>query len=187
MEGCLAFRRGSAFVVGTLTGAECGALVRTSRYESSSVVRVVDPVRVLRGLRAASLVALLLLVIQYLTGLWTSVYAPIQFTASSSYPPLLAHYGAGYALGLVALIIVVLAALSHQRRLLAPALGLIVGVVLAAVFGMGFVRSAPNDPADSFLMGLFFLVAFGAAMNIAFSLMRSARGQVPTASGVVSV
>jgi heme A synthase len=139
-----------------------------------------NPERVRLALRLAALTTLLLLVAQYLLGLWTSAYAPGQFTATPSYPPLVAHYGIGYALAVASLVVLILAALSGSRRLQAPAVGLIIGVALAAVFGLEFVRSAPNNPIDSFAMGLMFLVAFGAAMNLSFSLMRSGTTPAPS-------
>jgi len=133
-----------------------------------------------RSLRYVVLATLLLLVGQYLLGIWTSAYAPASFTTSTSYPPLGWHYNLGFAVFFLSLVAVVLAALTRELRLVAPALALIVSVVLAGVFGRVYVASTPNNPLDSFAMGVMFLVAFGSAASLAFSLRsRSQRTSPP--------
>ena len=135
-----------------------------------------DAPRAYLSLRYVILATLTLLVGQYLLGLWTNAYAPSSFTSSTSYPSLDWHYNVGYALFFLALAAVVLAALTRELRLVAPALTLLASVVLAGVFGMMFVASAPNNPLDAFGMGVMFLVAFGSAVSIAFSLRRRSTG-----------
>lgn len=122
-----------------------------------------------RALAAVTGVTILALVAEYLLGLWTNLYGPSAFTRSTSYPALAAHYGLGYALFVLAILVVVLAALSHRRRALVPAVVLLVAVALAGFFGAAFVRSSPNDPIDSFAMGFMFLVALFSAFLVAMS------------------
>jgi hypothetical protein len=139
------------------------------------------------SLRYAIVVTLLLLVGQYLLGLWTNAYAPASFTPSTSYPSLDGHYHVAYAVFFLSLAAVVLAGLTRELRTVAPAAALIVSVVLAGVFGMRYVASTPNSPLDSFAIDVMFLVAFGSAASIAFSLVsRSRRTAPPSPAGASS-
>jgi heme A synthase len=125
-----------------------------------------------------SAVALLLLLVQYFLGLWTNVYAPSQFSSFDSganySPSLNVHIINGDLLFLVSVALLVLAALSRQLRLIAPAAALVVSIYVAGALGMAYVNSTPNDPIDSFGMGAMFLVALFAA---AVLLMMSVRVQ----------
>jgi hypothetical protein len=120
-------------------------------------------------------VTLLVLILQYLVGLWTNVYAPAQFGPFDSYPPypsvaLEVHILNGILVGLVSLAALVLAALSKQLRLIVPALVLLISVFVAGEFGFFFVNSTPNNPIDSFGMGAMFIVAlFSAAALVMLS------------------
>jgi hypothetical protein len=139
-------------------------------------------------LRYATLATLLLLVVQYLLGLWTSVYAPSSFTTNVSSDALGFHYLVGYALFLGSLAVLVCAATTRAPRLVGPSVVLLVSIVLAGVFGRMFVSSTPNNPLYSFGMGLMFLIALGSAIDLYYalryprssSLLRSA-GSTPSA------
>ncbi|MCI4330466.1 MAG: hypothetical protein L3K19_01275 [Thermoplasmata archaeon] len=117
-------------------------------------------------------VTLLLLVTQYLLGLWTAAYAPATFTSDTTFPSLDWHYNIGFILGLLSIAVIIVAALSRQVRLIVPAVVLFVAVLLAGMFGSRFVGTTPNDPRFAFAMGVMFLVAFGAAMGLAGQLAR---------------
>ena len=120
------------------------------------------------ALRFLAPVLLLLLVAQYLLGLWTNLYAPSTgFTSSSSSPSLDWHYNLGYLLGVLGILAIVFAALSRQAPLIGTAVGFFLSVLLAGVAGMAFVRTDANPPLYSLEMGLLFLFAFGAAMGLA--------------------
>jgi hypothetical protein len=136
-----------------------------------------------RALAAVAGVTILALVAEYLLGLWTNLYGPSVFTRSTSYPALAAHYGVGYALGALALIVVVLAAMSHRRRALVPAVVLLAGVALAGLFGAAYVRSSPNATIDSFAMGFMFLVALVSAFLVVVSRWPRMPGAEPPAAG----
>lgn len=114
---------------------------------------------------------MLLLIVQYLLGLWANVYAPAQFAPFDSYPPfpspaLEFHILTGDALFLLSLVVLVFAALSKRLHQIAPAVVLVVSIFIAGQFGMAFVNSSPNDPLDSFGMGVMFLVAFVSAVTL---------------------
>lgn len=128
-----------------------------------------------RALGVVTGVTLLLLLVQYMLGLWTADYAPASFTDNTSYPSLDWHYNVGFILGFLSIIAVVVAVLTRRARLIAPAVVLLLSVVGAGVMGMRFVGTTPNDPLASFVMGVLFLVAFGSAMGLMTQLGR-ARG-----------
>jgi hypothetical protein len=133
-----------------------------------------------KALGAVTGISLLLLLIQYLLGLWTADYAPAAFTNDTSFPSLDWHYNVGFALGIVSILIVILAALTRQARLIAPSVVLFIAILVAGVLGMRYVNTTPNDPLASFGMGVMFLVAFGSAMSIVTQL-RPRLGWAPMA------
>ena len=118
-------------------------------------------------------ITLLLLAVQYILGIWTSAYAPAQFTTTPSTAAYTSHIVAGYIVGLAALVLFVVSVLSKDPRVMAQSLAVLVTIGLAGVFGRLFVSTTPNDPAYSFAMGLLFLVAFGACMGLLWSVWRS--------------
>lgn len=120
---------------------------------------------------------LLLLVAQYLLGLWTNVYAPAMFTSNSSFPSLDWHYNIGYVLFLVSLVGLILSLLSRQLRLIVPFVVLPVSILSAGEFGADFVSSTPNNPLDSFGMGAMFLVALLAAVSVMYLAGRARPGE----------
>jgi hypothetical protein len=135
-------------------------------------------------------VILLLLLVEYLSGLWTNVYAPAQFSAfdssSSNYPPALnAHIAVGDILALLSVVALILAGLSRKLRLIAPAAVLVISIAVAGELGMAFVNSSPNDAAYSFGMGAMFLVALLAAAGLQMTSVRS-RAPVGTAPSTPS-
>jgi hypothetical protein len=131
---------------------------------------VTDAHRGYTALQIASVLATILLAIQYVLGLWTNVYGPSSYTASTSYPPLLAHYVVGYAVGLVALLALVFACLTRETRMIGLAFIVLITVAAAGLFGMLFIRSTPNNPLDSIAMGVLFLLALGSASQLAYTL-----------------
>jgi hypothetical protein len=111
---------------------------------------------------------LLLLVAQYLLGLWTNLYAPAAgFTSNSSSPSLDWHYNLGFILGILGILCIVLAGLSRQLPLVALAVVGFVGILVAGLAGGSFVSSTPNPPEESLLMGAMFLLAFVANVGLA--------------------
>ena len=105
-------------------------------------------------------VEMLLLAAQYFLGLWTNVYAPSMFTSNSSFPSLDWHYNIGYILFLLGIVVLIFAGLARDLRLILSAIVVVATVYAAGAFGAAFVSSSPNDPLDSFGMGVMFLVAF---------------------------
>jgi hypothetical protein len=135
-----------------------------------------------RIVRYVGVAALLLLVLQYCLGLWTNVYAPVQFSnfnSGANYSPALnAHIMNGDILFVLGLLAVVFAVFSKRLRLIVPAVVLTLAVFLAGEFGMAFVNATPNAPIDSFAMGVTFLFAlFGAG-----ALAGLARAERPPAT-----
>lgn len=125
-----------------------------------------------KALRVLVPVTGLLLVVQYLLGLWTNAYAPAAgFTSNSSFPSLDWHYNIGFALGILGLLVVIVAAFTRRAPYIGFALLLFAGIAIAGVAGMRFVNSAPNPPLDAVLMGVGFLVAFWASLALGWFAM----------------
>lgn len=116
------------------------------------------------------------LIIQYLLGLWTNVYAPATFTANTSYPSLDWHYMNGDILFVLAVLMLVFAVLARDRRLVVPAIVSVVAIFFAGELGMAYVNSTPNPPLDSFGMGVLFLVAFMSTSALPMILRMRSRG-----------
>jgi hypothetical protein len=122
----------------------------------------------LTALRFLAPIILLVLIAQYLLGLWTNLYAPpAGFTSNSSSPALDWHYNLGFILGIASILSIVLAALTRRLPLVVLSIILFVGVLVAGMAGGSFVSSTPNASGDSFLMGAMFLLAFVAALGLA--------------------
>jgi hypothetical protein len=110
----------------------------------------------------------LLLIAEYLLGLWTNVYAPAMFTSSASTPALAAHMSAGIALFVAPIVMTVLAALRKELRRVIPSVVTVLAIGAAGVFGRMYISTTPNDPAYSFAMGTLFLVAFVSAAAVSW-------------------
>ncbi len=136
------------------------------------------PVRpwVPRVLSMVTGITLLFLVIQYLLGLWTNVYAPSTFTPNTSYPSLDWHYMIGDTVFVLSLLTLIFAVLTKEARAIVPAVVLVVAVYVAGQFGMDYVGSTPNNPLDSFGMRVMFLIAFVSAVALAGLSRRITKG-----------
>jgi hypothetical protein len=114
-------------------------------------------------------ILLILLVAQYLLGLWTNLYAPAAgFTSNSSSPSLDWHYNLGFALGILGIVVIAVAGVSRDLWMIGLAVLVFLGVLLAGIAGGDFVGSTPNPPSASILMGAMFLLAFVAALALGF-------------------
>jgi hypothetical protein len=138
----------------------------------------------LTALRYLAPLLLILLVAQYLVGLWTNLYAPVAgFTSQSSFPALDAHYDLGYSLGLLALIAVICAAVARVRPLIVLAALTFLGVLAAGIAGGAFVRTTPNPSTASFVMGAMFLLAFVGSLGLLYrTWMLEGRSRDPALS-----
>ncbi|HZY71457.1 MAG TPA: hypothetical protein VFF67_10840 [Thermoplasmata archaeon] len=124
-----------------------------------------------RALRIVLAIFGILLVTQYILGLYTNLYAPASgFTSNSSMPALDWHYNIGYTLGVLAILAVVFAVLTRTGRLIGPTVVMFLGVLIAGFYGGAFVGSAPNNPLYSLGMGIAFLAAFATAIVTSFFL-----------------
>lgn len=141
-----------------------------------------------KALRVVVPVTGLLLVVQYLLGLWTNAYAPSSgFTDNTSYPSLDWHYNIGFTLGALGVIVLIVAALTRKLPFIGLAAVLLVGIAIAGISGMEFVHSSPNDPVATVVMGVGFLIAFWASLVLGLLAMGMARmGPRPPISTVVS-
>ncbi|HEV2316030.1 MAG TPA: hypothetical protein VGV89_00435 [Thermoplasmata archaeon] len=134
------------------------------------------------AVRALAPLSVLLLVGQYLLGLWTNVYAPAGgFNSNTSFPSLDWHYMIGDTLGILAILLIVFAGLSRQVPAIVLSVVLFIAVLVAGFAGQAFVGSTPNPPSASVTMGAMFLVAFVAALGLTFG---SWRGWAMRPSGV---
>ena len=140
----------------------------------------------LRALQITSVITTALLVVQYIAGLLTNAYAPASgFTSNSSWWALNIHYTVGMVLGILAIILVIVAALTRRGLYIALAVVTLVGVLAAGFAGMAFVGSSPNAPIYSVEMGVAFLVAFITSLMLAGRTMMSGgmvRTSPPTSS-----
>lgn len=122
------------------------------------------------GVRWVAVVAVVLLLVQYLLGLWSALNSPAQwstFDSSANYTDSLNwHITVAMILFVLGILAIVLAVLSKQRRLIFPAVGLLLWVFVAGEFGMAFVNASPNTPSYSFGMGVSFLLALFSAMGL---------------------
>lgn len=135
-----------------------------------------------RGLMVVAVVTLLILLVQYLSGIWTNLYSTSMFTSNSSSPSLDAHYDGGFALGLLGIVAIALAVLTRRARLIGQSAALFLWIVVAGIAGMAFVGNTPNPAIDSFTMAVAFLLAFGTAIGLTFSAYRGLAERPPPAA-----
>ncbi|MGI0132091.1 MAG: hypothetical protein ACREDK_03215 [Thermoplasmata archaeon] len=129
-----------------------------------------------RALRILTPIIAVVLFLQYVLGLWTSAYAPASgFTGNTSLPSLDWHYNLGFALGVLTLLTVIVAAFTRQVRSIAMSILLFAAVAAAGLAGSRFVSTMPNDPNATIAMGIAFVVALGVNMAFSFRLMQDAR------------
>ncbi len=133
---------------------------------------------------ALALLLVLLLFVQYVSGIWTNVYAPAMFTSSSSSSALDAHYDGGFALGLLAIVAIAVAVVSRRARLIGQSVGLLLWIAIAGIAGHEFVSQSPNPPVDSVAMAVAFLLAFGTAIGLVYSCWRASTETPPPAAPV---
>jgi disulfide bond formation protein DsbB len=111
------------------------------------------------------------LVIQYIAGMGTNVYAPANgFTMNTDFGIYDLHWVNGYALGILSIVLLVFSAFSRQLRNIAASVVVFGSVIAASIAGMMFVNNTPNPPGASLAMGLAFLVAFATVMAMMFRL-----------------
>jgi hypothetical protein len=126
----------------------------------------------LRALKLLVPITALLLVVQYIAGLGTNVYAPVSgFNGNSAYGWLDFHYITGDILGVVSILLLIVAVFTARAPLIGNSVGVLASVVIAGIAGMAYVNSTPNNPVDSLVMGVFFLAAFGATISLGFRVM----------------
>jgi len=130
----------------------------------------------LRALRLWTVVSMAGLIFQYIAGLLTNAYSPSSgFTNNTDYWAINWHWTFGYALGVIALVLLVLSALTRRGAYIVLAAVTFAGVASAGVFGMLFVNSSPNAPVYSIAMGVAFLVSFSANFLLSGMMMMGDR------------
>jgi hypothetical protein len=126
------------------------------------------------------------LVVQYILGLWTNAYAPAAgFTSNTSFPSLDWHYNVGFALGILGILLIVFSALSRRPMNIGLSVVLFAGIAVAGVEGMAFVSTSPNNPVDTMVMGIAFLVSFWASILLGLSVM-GGMGPIRTGTSAAS-
>lgn len=111
------------------------------------------------------------LVIQYIVGMGTNVYAPVAgFNSSTDFGLYDFHWDNGWALGVLSIVLVVVAVLSGRARNIAPSVVSLAAVLVAGFAGMAFVSSTPNPAWATLTMSIAFLVSFGAMISFGFQL-----------------
>ena len=122
----------------------------------------------MRVLRIAVFLAMAALVVQYITGLITNIYAPASgYTSGSVFAPYVDHFVTGIVLGILAIAVLVLCIRVRDRDFVVLATVALASIVLAGVFGMAFIHTSPNEPIYSVGMGIAFLAAFFAGGTLA--------------------
>jgi hypothetical protein len=122
------------------------------------------------------------LVVQYIAGLGTDAYAPMEgFTMNTDFGIYDLHWDNGFLLGILAIALVIVAVLSRQIRNVVPAIVALLAVLLAGISGMSFVNSTPNPPSATIAMGVAWLIAFAAVMTM-FRFTRGGIGAPPAAA-----
>ena len=121
------------------------------------------------------------LAIQYIAGILTNAYGPAGgFTDSTSFPYYDVHWDNGVLLGILALVTLIVVALNRNPRFIGTMAVAFVAIVVAAVEGMRYVHTSPNDPVATSVMGISFLVAIGAVQGLNFLVMRERPSSPPT-------
>ncbi|MCI4349833.1 MAG: hypothetical protein L3J93_06430 [Thermoplasmata archaeon] len=121
-------------------------------------------------------IAGLAVVIQFVLGMWTNVYGPAGgFTSNTSFPALDWHYMVGDILGVLAILVVIFSVVARRKEYIGLSVVVLAAVLVAGFAGAVFVGSTPNNPTDSIVMALAFLVAFAGLIAYGFFL----RGFVP--------
>ncbi|MFZ1023241.1 MAG: hypothetical protein WAN87_03815 [Thermoplasmata archaeon] len=121
-------------------------------------------------------IAGLLLVVQYVAGLYTNAYSPASgFTSNTAYPALNLHYTVGMALGILAIIVVIVSAFTREIRYIGLSVVMLAAILVAGFAGMAFVGTTPNPPIDTVIMGSGFLIAFWATVVLGFTSMMGGR------------
>ena len=124
---------------------------------------------------------MLLLVAQYLLGLWTNPYVPASgFTSNSSSPALDWHYNVGFILGILGIVAIALASVSRRLPLAPLAVLLFLSVIVAGPAGGAYVTATPNPSNDSFLMGAVFLLAVLSAFGLVYQVWKGTPGASST-------
>ena len=120
------------------------------------------------------------LAVQYIAGILTSAYAPAGgFTDTTSFAYYDAHSLNGMVLGVLALVALIVIAINRNPRFIGMMAVGFVAIVVAALEGMRFVGTTPNDPVATSVMGIAFLVSIGAVQALNFLVMREAPGRPP--------
>jgi hypothetical protein len=136
--------------------------------------------------RALSGLAVGLVTVEFLLGMWTALYDRVlprsmadvfQAPYLSNDRALALHVAVGVLLGVVALALPVWGWVRHRPGAVGVGVGGLVGVALAAVSGSEFLTT--GDPIYSFLMALGFLVAMGAYLRGVHALTRRPWGPTP--------
>ncbi len=131
---------------------------------------------------ALTFLAMLLVVVDFLAGVWANLYdevLPGSLRAVFENPyvttdkALLLHVVTGVLLGVVAFALLVWSLVRHRPRIFVSATAGLLGVLLAA--GGGYQFLATGDPIYSFLMALGFLLALAAYIRAAHVLTRLPR------------
>ncbi|HZY92627.1 MAG TPA: hypothetical protein VFG07_07675 [Thermoplasmata archaeon] len=133
------------------------------------------------GIALAGL-GLLLTAIEFLFGVWASLYdtqlpASLRGVFDSPYVTtdlaLVTHVVLGVLLGVVALGLLAWAAVHHRPRVLFSGVGALLGILIGA--GGGDLFLSTGNPIYSFLMAVGFLMAFGSFYGALSALRRHGR------------
>jgi hypothetical protein len=112
------------------------------------------------------------LILQYISGLGTNVYAPDGgFNMNTDFGFYDLHAVNGDILGILSILLVIFAVFSRKSGNYVPAIIFFVAVLVAGIAGMVFANDVPNPPLASLTMGLAFLVAFATGLAITFRQM----------------
>ena len=136
--------------------------------------------------RALSGLAVGLVTVEFLLGMWTNLYDRVlpgsmadvfRSPYLSNDRALALHVVVGVLLGLVALALPIWGWIRHRPGVVGVGIGGLVGVALGAVAGSQFLET--GDPIYSFLMALGFLIAMGAYLRGVHALSRRPWGPAP--------
>jgi hypothetical protein len=119
------------------------------------------------------------LALQLITGLLTYYYSNgtgfIPGFPSSNFPSYVLHWANGDLLGLLAIVSLIVVALTRNYPNLVIALIVLLAIGGAGVAGMMFISSTPNPDSDAAAMGAAFVVAAAANGFLSYRLRREAR------------
>jgi len=140
------------------------------RIEKVGKIVFLGYLRKVRVIRIISIGIIVLLISQYLLGMWTNLFVvfpsevpsvnPLDSVFTNGPYLLLSHIVNGIGLGVMSICAVIISLISRNKRLVVLSISGFASILLAGESGIEFVLGWYNDNLYSFLMSLGFIASF---------------------------